>query len=190
MPRPPWSGPPDTRRPDSSQGLDTLSFRRITVAPVTRRTFLGSAAALGAVLGLESAPGATPFTAAATTGTISDVKHVVVLMQENRSFDHYFGALKGVRGFGDRATVQLSGGASVFNQPNGSGHQYPWQLSKTNTWWWGTSSENLAQCDGSLDHSWSTQHSAWNNGKMDNWISAKGSNRTMGFLNRSDIPFH
>ena len=25
------------------------------------------------------------------TGTIEDVEHIVILMQENRSFDHYFG---------------------------------------------------------------------------------------------------
>ncbi|MEZ0067501.1 phospholipase C [Streptacidiphilus sp. MAP12-20] len=159
------------------------------MAPVTRRTFLGSAAALGAALGLESLPGSAPRAAAATTGTITDVKHVVVLMQENRSFDHYFGTLKGVRGFGDRATVQLSGGYNVFDQPNGSGRQYPWQMSTTAPAS-GQTSETIAQCDGSLDHSWSTQHKAWNNGKMDSWISAKGSNRTMGYLSRGDIPFH
>jgi phospholipase C len=160
------------------------------VTPVTRRTFLGSAAALGAALGLDSLPGTAPRASAATTGTINDVKHVVVLMQENRSFDHYFGSLKGVRGFGDKATIELSGGASVFNQPNGSGRQYPWQLSATDTWYFGVSKEQLAQCDGSLDHSWSTQHQAWNNGKMDSWVAAKGSVRTLGFMNRSDIPFH
>jgi phospholipase C len=158
---------------------------------VNRRTFLGSAAALGAALGLEALPGATAKAAAAgPTGTIADVKHVVVLMQENRSFDHYFGSLKGVRGFADRSAITVAGGNSVFNQPNGSGRQYPWQLSANNTWYFGVSAETLAQCDGSLDHGWSTQHAAWNNGKMDSWISAKGSNRTMGYLNRSDIPFH
>jgi phospholipase C len=160
------------------------------VPPVSRRTFLGTAAAVGAALGLDGVPGSAEQASAATTGTIADVQHVVVLMQENRSFDHYFGTLRGVRGFDDRATIQISGGNSVFNQPNGSGRQYPWQLSDTNTWWWGTTKEELAQCDGSLDHSWSTQHSAWNTGKMDAWISAKGSSRTMGYLNRSDIPFH
>ncbi|MHA6759531.1 phosphocholine-specific phospholipase C [Streptacidiphilus sp. PAMC 29251] len=159
------------------------------MAPVTRRTFLGSAAALGAALGLEALPGSTP-RAAAATGTITDVKHVVVLMQENRSFDHYFGALKGVRGFADRSGITLPGGYSVFDQPSGSGRQYPWQLSATGTWYFGTSGETLAQCDGSLDHGWATQHSAWNGGAMNNWVSAKGSSRTMGFLNRSDIPFH
>ncbi|MEV4556617.1 phosphocholine-specific phospholipase C [Kitasatospora sp. NPDC049285] len=160
------------------------------MTPVNRRTFLGSAAALGAVLGLESLPGTLGRAEAATTGTITDVKHVVVLMQENRSFDHYFGTLKGVRGFADRSAILTAGGNSVFNQVNGSGRQYPWQLSANNTWWWGTSAESIAQCDGSLDHGWSTQHSAWNAGKMDNWISAKGSNRTMGYMARADIPFH
>ncbi|MEY9963794.1 phospholipase C [Streptacidiphilus sp. MAP12-16] len=160
------------------------------MAPVTRRTFLGSAAALGAALGLEALPGSAPRAAAAGTGTITDVKHVVVLMQENRSFDHYFGSLKGVRGFADRSAISVSGGYTVFDQPNGSGRQFPWQLSANNTWYFGVSAETLAQCDGSLDHGWSTQHSAWNGGKMDSWVSAKGSNRTMGYLNRSDIPFH
>ncbi|MEY9843679.1 phospholipase C [Streptacidiphilus sp. BW17] len=159
------------------------------MAPVTRRTFLGSAAALGAVLGLDALPGVAPRAAAATTGTITDVKHVVVLMQENRSFDHYFGTLQGVRGFGDKATIQLSGGNSVFNQPNGSGRQYPWRMSTTAPAD-GQTSEQLAQCDGSLDHSWSTQHTAWNNGKMDSWVSAKGTDRTLGYLSRADIPFH
>ncbi|MEU8587293.1 phosphocholine-specific phospholipase C [Streptomyces sp. NPDC048664] len=160
------------------------------MTPVSRRTFLGSAAALGAALGLDPLAGTASRAAAASTGTIKDVKHVVVLMQENRSFDHYFGSLKGVRGFDDRATVPLEGGHSVFEQPNGTGRQYPWQLSATKTWWWGASAEQLAQCDGSLDHSWSTQHKAWNNGKMDSWVSAKGSVRALGFMNRADIPFH
>ncbi len=34
-------------------------------------------------------------------GSLKDIEHVVLLMQENRSFDHYFGTLSGVRGFGD-----------------------------------------------------------------------------------------
>ncbi|GAA1939641.1 phosphocholine-specific phospholipase C [Kitasatospora viridis] len=162
------------------------------MSPLTRRTFLGSAAALGAAVGLEVVPGtqARAAAAAARTGTIRDVKHVVVLMQENRSFDHYFGTLRGVRGFGDRTAVQLPDGNSVFNQPNGGKRQYPWQLSATKTWWWGVSKEKIAQCDGSLAHTWATQHAAWNNGRMDSWVAAKGSDRTLGFMDRSDIPFH
>src|SRR4051812_24126717 len=40
-------------------------------------------------------------------GTIEDVEHVVILMQENRGFDHYFGTLAGVRGFGDRFPIPV-----------------------------------------------------------------------------------
>src|SRR3546814_18789846 len=50
-------------------------------------------------------------------GTLKDIKHVVLLMQENRSFDHYFGMLSGVRGFGDPDALMLSTGRTVFHQP-------------------------------------------------------------------------
>jgi phospholipase C len=123
------------------------------------------------------------------TGTIADVKHVVILMQENRSFDHYFGTLQGVRGFGDKAGITLSGGYSVFDQPNGSARQYPWAFNTTSPAS-GQTSEVLTQCDGNLDHSWATQHAAWNGGKMDSWVAAKASVRTLGYLTRQDIPFH
>lgn len=52
-------------------------------------------------------------------GDIRDIKYVIVLMQENRGFDHYFGSLSGVRGFGDRSTITLPGGQSVWQQPSG-----------------------------------------------------------------------
>jgi phospholipase C len=63
------------------------------------------------------------------TGTIKDVEHVVVLMQENRPFDHHFGTLRGVRGYNDPRAVNIhlplqSGTgttpASVFLQPAGA----------------------------------------------------------------------
>ena len=159
------------------------------MSPISRRTLIGSAAAVGTGAALGVVPLRATRAQAAATGTITDVKHVVILMQENRSFDHYFGTLQGVRGFGDKSTVLLPGGYSVFNQPNGSSRQYPWNLSNGS----GdivASAETLAQCDGSLDHGWSTQHEAWDGGKMDDWISAKGSARTVGYLTRSDVPFH
>jgi phospholipase C len=159
------------------------------MSPLSRRALLGTAAAVGTGTALGVMPLRPARARAAATGTIADVQHVVILMQENRSFDHYFGTLKGVRGFADRSGILLSGGQTVFNQPDGSGRQYPWNLSNGsgNVF---ASAETLAQCDGSLDHGWSTQHEAWNGGRMDNWVSAKGSNRTMGYLTRSDIPFH
>ncbi|PJI51883.1 hypothetical protein CTI14_51860 [Methylobacterium radiotolerans] len=50
------------------------------------------------------------------TGTINDVEHVVILMQENRSFDMYFGTFRGVRGFGDRITSRWPQDRSVWEQ--------------------------------------------------------------------------
>src|SRR5581483_2536928 len=76
----------------------------------------------GAMLGACSSPGraarsTTTVTAAASTkpagGDIGAIEHVVMLMQENRSFDHYFGTLKGVRGFDDHPAGDLG----VFSQP-------------------------------------------------------------------------
>src|SRR5215472_5221882 len=109
---------------------------------LSRRKFLGTAAAVtgAAAVGLPSAASAAPASASAGRkhGDIRDIKHIVVIMQENRSFDHYFGALKGVRGFGDHATIQLPGGKSVWEQPKtlteGSETQYPWRLSGAKSW--------------------------------------------------------
>src|SRR5579863_9208449 len=61
------------------------------------------------------------------TGTLADVEHIVFLMQENRSFDHYFGTLRGVRGFGDPRAVKLASGAQVWQQPNGTGSLLPFR---------------------------------------------------------------
>src|SRR5262245_14641269 len=99
-------------------------------AAVSRRRFLrmGGAAAGAAALtvgaGAELGGTAQAATAAAATrrhhltGTIADLKHVVILMQENRSFDHYFGSLRGVRGFADRQALRYSNGTTIFQQPD------------------------------------------------------------------------
>ena len=52
------------------------------------------------------------------TGTIEDVEHIVCLMQENRAFDHYFGTMRGVRGFGDRAALRMNNNQDIFHQPD------------------------------------------------------------------------
>lgn len=108
------------------------------MTPISRRGFVGIGAGLGAglVAGAGAPAGAVPAevvsgAAQAAAGDITDVKHVVILMQENRSFDHYFGRLRGVRGFGDRAAGNIPGGWGMFNQPNWGGRQYPWKLSAT-----------------------------------------------------------
>ena len=97
------------------------------MSKLSRRNFLGTAAtvagaaAIGAALpGVSDAATPTqnkPAPPGQAHGDIRDIKHVVVVMQENRSFDHYFGTLKGVRGFGDRSTILLPGGKTVWEQP-------------------------------------------------------------------------
>jgi len=114
------------------------------------------------------------------SGTIRDVKHIVILMQENRSFDHYLGTLRGVRGFSDPRAVMLSSGNSVFQQPNGSGTLLPFHPPEPLMGY---------QFIGDLPHNWSDAHAAWNNGNNDGWVAAKGT-ETMCFVDRADIPFH
>ncbi len=124
------------------------------------------------------------------SGTFKDIKHVVLLMQENRSFDHYFGTLAGVRGFDDPRAHTLSHGMSVFHQPdseNPKGYLLPFHLDSFST---------SAQQIPSTSHAWAVQHQAWNGGKMDQWLpahraadGAKGP-YTMGYFKRQDIPFH
>ena len=55
-------------------------------------------------------------------------------MQENRSFDHYFGAMRGVRGFADPRPVTLPSGKSVWNQP-GEPARRTWSLDRTHGWY-------------------------------------------------------
>jgi phospholipase C len=110
-------------------------------------------------------------------------------MQENRSFDHYFGTMAGVRGFGDRNALQLSTGRSVFYQPdpqNPECYLLPFHLDTT---------KSSAQAIPSTSHAFTVQLNAWNNGKMDNWVpghrAADGVNgpSVMGYYTRQDIPF-
>jgi phospholipase C len=154
----------------------------------SRRKLLTGAAALGGMTAASLALPPNLRTAMAATGPANfnpkEIKHVVLLMQENRSFDHYFGTLPGVRGYADPTAINLaSTGQSIFYQPspsNPDGYELPFHLDTRRTG---------AQAMPSTDHSWPTQHQAWDGGKMDDWIAAKGP-WTMGYLERQDIPFH
>ena len=160
---------------------------------LTRRRLLGSAARMAAAAAAAAVLPANVRRALAQEptrrGSIRDVKHVVLLMQENRSFDHYFGTLAGVRGFGDPNALTLSTGKSVFHQPdpeNPSGYLLPFHLDTRKT---------SAQKIPSTNHNWIPQHDSWNHGKMDNWLPAHrkvdGLNApyVMGYHTRADIPF-
>ncbi|HEY3481599.1 MAG TPA: phospholipase C, phosphocholine-specific, partial [Streptomyces sp.] len=114
------------------------------------------------------------------TGTLRDVEHIVVLMQENRSFDHYFGAMRGVRGFGDPRPVTLGSGKPVWHQPDGGKDVLPYH----------PDADDLGmQFIEGLNHDWTGGHKAFNGGRYDQWIPAKGTG-TMAHLTRDDIPFH
>lgn len=173
------------------------SYHAETRPGVSRRTILlGGAAAIMAGVAAGSATGAFgPGEAASAapapearrprpTRSIKDVKHVVILMQENRSFDHYYGTLPGVRGFGDKQMLELPGGGNIFTQPDPTrtdgGHLLPFPLDSANY---------NAQNAGGLDHSWGGGHTAWNKGAWNNWVAAK-SEQTMGYFTKEDIPFH
>ncbi len=89
-------------------------------------------------------------------GSLTDIKHVVVLMQENRSFDHYFGTMAGVRGIDDPHALKFSNGRSVFYQPdaeNPDGYLLPFHLDTRSS---------SAQKIPSTSHAWAVQHEAWN----------------------------
>jgi phospholipase C len=161
---------------------------------VSRRQFVGGAAAVAGAAGLA---GVLPerLAEAATVSpkdfNLSQVKHIVILMQENRSFDHYFGAFPGARGFKDPTVARQSNGRTVFQQDdpaNPDGYLEPWHMS--------TFTSGAAAVP-SLSHDWRDQHAAWNWGRNDRWLythlasdsDANGS-FTMGHYEEADIPFH
>ncbi|WP_435970276.1 phosphocholine-specific phospholipase C [Streptomyces sp. Qhu_M48] len=148
---------------------------------IDRRRFLqltGGAAAF--TLLSESIARAAAIPAQGATGTIQDIEHIVVLMQENRSFDHYFGSLKGVRGFGDPRPVTLPSGKPVWNQSDGSKETLPFRP---------TSAKLGMEFLQGLNHDWAGGQKAFNKGRYDQWVPAK-TKATMAYLTREDIPFH
>ncbi|HEV3431912.1 MAG TPA: phospholipase C, phosphocholine-specific [Paraburkholderia sp.] len=154
----------------------------------SRRRFLqtvasSSAAAAAMTVLPESIRNALAIPAFSRTGSIRDVEHIVVFMQENRSFDHYFGHLRGVRGYNDRLPIPLPGGQPVWYQPSkedATKPVLPFHLDTQTT---------SAQCVGDLDHSWYPTQYAINNGLYNQWPQYK-TDMTMGYYMRADIPFH
>jgi phospholipase C len=160
----------------------------------TRRDFLRKAALLTGAGGLANMLPETIQRALAINpapgSTYLDAEHVVFLMQENRSFDHCYGRLKGVRGFNDPRALKLEDGRPVFLQKNKEGETYaPFRLNIRDT---------KATWMSALPHSWADQVDARNNGRYDRWLDVKRSgnrdyNRmplTMGYYDREDIPFY
>ncbi|MFI7602894.1 phosphocholine-specific phospholipase C [Actinoplanes sp. NPDC049681] len=148
---------------------------------VDRRTFLRMA-------GLPAAAAAVPLDLSKAlaipahhrTGTIADVEHVIFLMQENRSFDHYFGTLRGVRGFADPHPMRTPSGKTVWHQPQPGGPDLlPFRpdvpdLGRTFL--------------PDPPHGWDDGHAAWNGGRYDRWVPNKGVT-TMTYHTRKDLPY-
>ena len=165
---------------------------------LSRRRFMAAGAAAGAAGAAGVVAGGLPAQAAQVsaaasqrvlkpaklTRTIRDLKHVVVFMQENRSFDHYFGMLPGVRGFGDKQALQLPGGLDVFHQPDAGrtdgGYLLPFHMDSATV-------DAFSGWD--LGHGWPDYHQMWNNGAWNQWIPAKGE-LCMGYYTEADIPWH
>jgi phospholipase C len=156
------------------------------MAGLTRRELLQAGATAGAV-----ALGSDPLIQAALAtapraGQLTDIEHVVILIQENRSFDHYFGTMPGVRGFAD------AGAHGVLFQPGYpvagyEGHLLPFHLE----------TGGAPQCFPDITHNWVPQHESWDSGEMDGFVrahladdGAQAGPATMGYYERADIPFY
>ncbi|WP_394847198.1 phospholipase C, phosphocholine-specific [Pendulispora brunnea] len=124
----------------------------------------------------------------ARPGGLKAIEHVVVLMQENRSFDQYFGTLRGVRGFSDPNAIRLPDGGSVFAQRTPEGKIVGPFLSRKAAQASGKA-DTAVQYIGTLDHDWAGGHHAWSRGWLDQWIPAK-TESTMAYYDRRDIAFH
>ena len=151
------------------------------------------------------------------TGTIKDVEHIIILMQENRPFDHHFGTIRGVRGYNDPRAVKINlplmngmgtTPASVFLQPAGAANVAagfgvppgnvggpvdgadvipPFRVNPNSV------SPGLTSLGGvylpGTGHGWNDTHAAWNQGQYDNWVVVKGP-MAMSYMTREDVPYH
>jgi len=150
------------------------------------------------------------------TGTIQDVEHIVILMQENRPFDHHFGTIFGVRGYNDPRAIKIhlplqTGGTvqtSVFlqpagapNNPNNSGNPYiavpPGDFGGPSNGVDVTPPFRVNPNGGNpgltylpgTDHGWDHTHLCWNWGQYDSWAAVNGA-MVMSYQTRKDIPYY
>ena len=158
----------------------------------TRRDFLRASAVAATLAGL-TAPmrdvlaAAQEIPANNANGSIKDVEHVVILMLENRSFDHYFGTMRGVRGFGDRFPIPLASGKPVWFESDGDREVPPFHLDMTQM--------NALKVD-TTSHEFADTQAAWNQGRFGFWpkfkidmINNQATGHSMGYYTRTEIPF-
>src|SRR6202047_1314709 len=158
----------------------------------TRRELLklgaGTTVAELVSLGLHGCSGGsvTPPPVPGACSKLTDIEHVVILIQENRSFDHYFGSFRGVLGFSDKSMVfQQPDPANISSPPVGALLPFHLDTSTTN-----------AACTHDISHDWVPQHQSWNNAAMNGFVTSRlpiDSNDavlSMGYYTRADIPFY
>ncbi|MGV8961704.1 MAG: phosphocholine-specific phospholipase C [Stenotrophomonas sp.] len=155
---------------------------------IGRRRLLQGGLGAGIAALLPSIARAAAITPHLRAGSLDDVQHIVVFMQENRSFDHYFGTLPGVRGFGDRFVVPAAPWAegqpprNVWLQPNAAGTRgiAPFPLDTAAHF-------GVMRVEGT-PHTWPDAQRAWDHGRMAHWPAAK-QDHAMGYFQRADMPF-
>ena len=160
------------------------------MAGLTRRELLRAGAGAG-VAALGTGPLVAQALAKRPAGQLKDIEHVVIILQENRSFDHYFGMLPGVRGYGDKTVPR-----SIFEQPGYEAPGYDGVLLPFHA----TGDSPPGQlCFPDITHSWVPQHESWNEGAMDGFLKAhlkwdedpsEVAPATMAYYTREDIPYY
>lgn len=151
------------------------------MSKIPRRNFIKmtAGAGLGASLWEPLLQKAFAVEAHNATRSIRDVEHIVILMQENRSFDHYFGAMRGVRGFGDRFPIPLESGQRAFHQSDGNKIIPPYRADGKTS--------NAAFIAGT-PHNFPDTQAAWNQGKYGFWPLFK-TPYSMAYYTREEVPF-
>jgi phospholipase C len=163
---------------------------------VTRRDLLKGGAAIGltGLIGELSLGGQLSPAGARTVGChgrLSDIEHIVVLMQENRSFDSFFGTFPGVRGFGDKQNRQAFAQPGYHGRGSRNGYLLPFHLDGR---------KPIGQCAGTIDHpnhNWPPQHLSWNHGRNDRFYEVHSRREfdgplgvnVMGYYEQQDIPY-
>ncbi|KAG5983223.1 hypothetical protein E4U55_000513 [Claviceps digitariae] len=127
--------------------------------------------------------------ASVRAGSLKDIKHIILFMQENRSFDHYFGTMAGVRNFGDPNVHVNDDGVPVWRQRtskvnNGVSTLSPWHINYLGGDW-----KEASQCMAAGSNDWDAMHGAYNNGRGDGW-AVHDTDYSMGYYRREDIPTH
>jgi phospholipase C len=178
------------------------------LAGLSRREMIAAITAVGAAaaLGVPKLASASPSRAKAAAdlasqaaaippagGDLGAIDHIVFLMMENRSYDHYFGAYPRGRGFDDHPKDALHRFAQAYPGSKGAKLAPPNKLLPFRL-----TAPLEHNCTNDLTHSWVPQHLSWNDGKMNDWVKVHTSSEyegpygamTMGYLTRKELPFY